>query len=152
MVEATNTWQQDSQGLYSEHRELIERLAELDRALEGLICYSEVYADLAGVQRARETAQWLTGRLAEHFLREEQGVFAALRQLGPEDDAFAREMQRQHREIDLQMESFRKAAESFVEAVDLQQSIGELQVAGKSLGAFMAAHMGAEERKYAGLR
>jgi len=127
-------------------------LAELDRALEGLICYSEVYADLAGVQCAQETARWLAGRLADHFLKEETGVFAALSQLGSEHDVFARKMQREHREISLRVESFRKAAESFVEAIDLQQSIGDLQDAGKSLSSFMAAHMGAEEQRYTRLR
>jgi iron-sulfur cluster repair protein YtfE (RIC family) len=148
MKDAKNTLD-DSAHLKSDHRELMQQLSELDQALESLICYSEVYADLAGVQRAMDTARWLAGRLPDHFVREEQGIFATIAKLGPDSAAFAQEMRGQHTEIGQRIDSFRKAAESFIDAPDLQQSIGELKDAGKALASLMAAHMGAEERKYA---
>ena len=149
MTSGKSTTQSASQNLQNEHRELMQQLSELDQALESLICYAEVYADLAGLRRAQDTARGLAGRLAEHFLLEEQGIFVAVRQLGSDSAAFAGEMERQHREIDARIAAFRKMADSFIDAPDLQQSIGDLQDAGKALAQFMAAHMGAEERKYA---
>jgi len=152
MTDTRSTIQHDSENLQNDHRELMQGLAELDQALESLICYSEVYADLAGVQRAQDTARRLAGRLPEHFVREEQGVFAAIALMGPDSAAFAQEMRRQHTEIGTRIDAFCKAAESFIDAPDLQQSIGELKDAGRGLADFMAAHMGAEERRYALLK
>lgn len=152
MTDSVRSLRKDSESLQGEHHEVRRRLAELDHALEGLICYSEVYADFAGVQCAKETAAWLASQMPGHFLCEEQGLFAAFSEMGPESAAFARDMLQQHRVIKTRVECFCKAAESFVDAVDLQQSIVELKDAGKALAEIMDTHMGAEERKYAQLR
>lgn len=146
------TFQQMSDNLLSEHQELLQGLAELDRALEGVICHSEVYADLSGVQTALETVRRMTDGLRAHFVEEEQGIFARINRLGPESAEFAREMKRQHKEINERVESFCKVADSFKEAADLQQSVWDLKEAGKTLAGFMTTHMGAEERKYATLK
>ena len=138
--------------LMGDHEEVIRKLSELDTALESLVCYSEVYADLAGVQQAQSMATWLAGHLPEHFTQEERGVLAEISRLGPEFAAFSREMKRQHKEIAARVEAFRQVAHTFQEARDLQQSISDLKEAGKALATFMAAHMGAEEKKYATLK
>jgi hypothetical protein len=152
MAGANTTFKKASQEMQTEHQELMQKLSELDHALECLICYSEVFADLAGVQQAHTTARWMAGWLPTHFLREEQGILNGMSRLGPEFATFAREMKRQHKEIATRLEGFRKKADGFTSATDLQQSIEELKEEGKALASFVAAHMGAEERKYATLK
>jgi len=152
MASAKMAWDKTSEELKGEHAEMMGRLSELDAALESLLCYSEVYADLAGVGPAQEMAKWLAGRLPDHFIREEQGILAEIGRMGPEFKAFEREMKRQHKEIRQHLETFRQAANSFQTAADLQQSISDLKEEGKALSSFMAAHMGAEERKYAAFK
>jgi hypothetical protein len=152
MASAKVAWVKTSEGLKSEHTEMMSRLSELDAALESLLCYSEVYADLAGVGPAQEMAKWLAARLPDHFMREENGILAEIGRMGPDSAAFEHEMKRQHQEIRKHLESFRKAADAFQTAEDLQQSISDLKEEGKALSSFMAAHMGAEERKYAAFK
>jgi hypothetical protein len=137
--------------LQLEHREMWRKLSELDAALESLICYSEVFADLAGVQQAQDMARWLAVALPEHFVDEERGVLAQIGRQGAESAAFSREMKRQHKEISARVETFRQAAHTFQEASDLQQSICNLKEAGNALATFITAHIGAEERKFATL-
>jgi len=146
------SFEKASTELKGEHAEMISRLAALNSALDSLICYSEVYADLAGVGPAQELARWLAVRLPEHFLSEETGILAEIARLGPQDAAFSQDMKRQHHEIARHLEAFGKAANAFQTAEDLQQSIRDLKEEGEALSSFMAAHMGAEERKYSALK
>ncbi len=149
---SAKTYGKSAVELTGEHQEMMRKLAELDAALESLICYSEVYADLAGVQHAQSMAKWLVQQLPEHFQEEERGILAEIARLGPEFAAFSREMKRQHQQIDDRVKAFCQAANTFQDAADLQQCISDLKEAGKSLATFMATHMGAEERKYASLK
>ena len=68
MAGANTTFKKASQEMQTEHQELMHKLPELDHALECLICYSEVFADLADVQQAHTTARWMAGWLPTHFL------------------------------------------------------------------------------------
>ena len=89
MAGAKTTFKKASQEMQTDHQELMQKLSELDRALECLICYSEVFADLAGVQQAH-AARWIAGWLPTHFLREEQGILNSMSCMGPEFATFAR--------------------------------------------------------------
>ncbi len=136
-----------SEMIQQEHQELLRRLADLDSALEAIVCYSEVYANLASCADVIKAGRWLSGWLPPHFLREEEGVLKALAKLGPDMAKFAAEMKRQHREIAERVQKFCQVAAGLEQAADLQDSICDLKQAGKELTGFMAAHMGAEERK-----
>ncbi len=136
-----------SEMIQHEHQELLRRLADLDSALEAMVCYSEVYANLASCEDVIKTGRWLSGWLPPHFVREEEGVLKALARLGPDMAKFAAEMKRQHREIGERVQKFCQIATGLEQAADLQDSICGLKQAGKELTTFMAAHMGAEERK-----
>ena len=61
-------------------------------------------------------------------------------------------MKRQHKEIHTRVEAFRKLADSFQRATDLQQCVWDLQEQGKALAGLMTAHLEAEETKYATLK
>jgi len=152
MASPKMAFEKTSNELKSEHAEMIRRLTQLDAALESLICYEEVFADLAGVGPAQEMARWLAVRLPDHFLREETGILAAISRRGPQDAVFSQEMKRQHQEIARHLEAFRRAADAFQTADDLQQSVRDLKEEGRALSRFMTAHMCAEEHKYSTLK
>ncbi len=138
-----------SDTMQQEHGELMQRLQKLDQALDALVCYSEVYADLSVCADLMREGRWLCGWLPGHFVREEETLLAALARLGPEYAAFVREMKRQHQEIGKGAAAFSAAAGRLEASDDLQQSICDLKEEGKRLTSTMAAHMGAEERKLA---
>ncbi|MFB3815324.1 MAG: hemerythrin domain-containing protein [Terriglobales bacterium] len=141
-----------SEDVQHEHQQLIERLQKLDRALDALVCYSEVYADLGSSAEIVQQGRWLAGWLPGHFVREEETMLAPLARLGPDFAAFAREMKLQHQEIGRGVEAFCRAASRLRRAEDLQQSICDLKDQGKRLTSTMAAHLGAEERKFAAIK
>ncbi len=136
-----------SEAIVNEHHLLQQRLAGLDAALDALVCYSEVYVNLAGSAQVLSAGRWLSGWLPDHFVREEAGVLSDLARLGPDMATFAAEMARQHREISERLRAFCKVAVELEQTTDLETSICNLKETGKELTRFMAAHMGAEERK-----
>jgi len=71
--------------------------------------------------------------------------------MSPELAAFAREMQRQHNEMRLRLESFRDHLSHIGEQRDLEAAVAELKREGKDLTRVMRLHISAEERKFAGL-
>jgi hemerythrin HHE cation binding domain-containing protein len=148
MASANQTFQKHSEAISVEHQELMQRLQQLDSSLDKLVCYAEVYADLASSADVVQTGRWLAGWVPEHFAREEQTVLASVARLGPEFAAFSREMKQQHKEISVRLESFCRVANHLEDAADLEQTICKLKEQGKSLTTFMATHMGAEERKF----
>lgn len=130
----------------------MQRLQKLDRALDALVCCSEVFADLASSAEVVEQGRWLSGWLPGHFVREEETVLAGVARLGPEFAAFAREMKRQHREMGARADAFCESAARLEHCDDLQQSICDLKDEGKRLTSSIAAHMGAEERTFATIK
>src|SRR5512146_1515682 len=92
--------------IQSDHQELMQRLSELDTALDQLVCYSEVYANLAGAGRVQQTGKWLAGWLPAHFVYEEASWFAAAAKLGPEMAAFTRDLKQQHKDIGTRVQVF----------------------------------------------
>lgn len=135
-----------SETIHNEHQLLLDKLAGLDAALEALVCNSEVYANLASSADVLSAGRWLSTWLPEHFAGEEQSL-AFVAGIGPEWAAFAAEMVRQHREITECVRRFCKVAVELERTADLENSICDLKQTGKNLTTFMAAHLGAEERK-----
>ncbi len=152
MGSAKQSFAAQSASISCEHEQLMGRLSELDSALDSLVCYSEVYADLAGARHVVDTGRWLAGWLPEHFVREEETVLASVARLGPEYAAFTREMKRQHKEIATRLQNFCHVADDLERTSDVEESICELKEQGKKLTSTMAAHMGAEERKLASVK
>ena len=142
----------EQEKIQQEHCQVMARLAQLDRALEALVCHSEVYADFAALARVREAALWLCDWLPSHFVHEEGGVLELLAQRGPEFAAFVREMKRQHFEIVARVNLLCERTADFDTCADLEEAVCALKQTGKELTSFMAAHMGTEERKFAAVK
>ncbi len=141
-----------SQNVQHEHQQVLQRLEQLKRALDALVCDSEVYADLGSSAEIAQEGRWLAGWLPGHFEREERTVLAGVARLGPAFKAFAGEMKRQHREIGTRADAFCQAAGHLQQCEDLQQSVCELKEQGMWLARTMVAHIGAEERTLASIR
>jgi hypothetical protein len=148
MATATSTIQAETRVVQREHQVLMNELSELQNALDAMVCYSEVYANLASTDQVyrcgRHLLQWLPG----HFDHEEATVLADIEKLGPEQAAFSIEMKAQHRNLRGRLERFCRAIEQFEDSEDLGGAIDELKDRGMAFSRELAAHMGAEERKF----
>ena len=148
MATATRSFQNETQLVHYEHQMLMRELDELQAALDSLVCYSEVYANFAGTEQVyrcgRHLIEWLPG----HFDNEEATVLAEVEKRSPELAAFSREMKCQHKTLRGRLELFCRAIEEFEDSEDLVAAVEELKSRGQEFTRELAAHMGAEERKF----
>jgi len=142
---------QETASLHREHEELMGQLDQLDAALEQIVCYTEVLADLAMANQAAARGRWMAEWLPRHYDHEETTVLEAIAKMSPELASFAREMKRQHNEMRLRLESFREHIAHIGERRDLEAAVAELKREGKDLTRMMRLHMAAEDKKFAGL-
>jgi hypothetical protein len=139
------------ENLQHDHAEMIALLADMNTALESLVCYSEVYADLKGVAHVVETGRGLAARLSKHFAEEEPKMLDAIARLGPEFAAFSAEMKHQHSEFATRIGALCEASHHFEVSSDLEESISALKQQVQSLAQAMTVHMAAEDRKFSSL-
>jgi len=151
MASLDPNFHQETVSLHQEHEELMKQLDQLDGALEQIVCYTEVLTDLATANQAAAQGKWMAEWLPKHYAHEETSVLAMIARMSPELAAFAREMQRQHNEMRLRLESFRDHLSHIGEQRDLEAAVAELKREGKDLTRVMRLHISAEERKFAGL-
>ena len=148
MATVTSTFQTETEIVHREHQVLMGELDELQVALDSLVCYSEVYANLAGTEQVyrcgRHLIEWLPG----HFDNEEATVLRDIEKISPELAAFSREMKSQHKNLRGHLELFCRAIEDFEDSEDLGAAVDELKSRGQEFTRELAAHMGAEERKF----
>lgn len=137
----------DSESNHFQHLTLMQQLQELDRALAGLVCYSEVYANLSTAEKVCRCGQELRETVPSHFAHEEQAVLDAVALLGPQWAAFAREMKAQHLQLQGKLDAFCAAVERWQSGEDLEESICRLKQRGEEFAGQMLSHMVAEERK-----
>ncbi len=135
--------------IHQEHEELLARLDQLDAAVEQMVCYAEVFTDLATANQATSQGKWIAEWLPRHYEREETTVLETIARMSPELASFAREMKRQHNEMRLRLESFRDRIAHLSENADLERAVNELKRDGKDLTRMMRLHMAAEEKKFA---
>ena len=148
MATVTPSFRTETELVHREHQILMGELDELQVALESLVCYSEVYANLAGTEQVyrcgRHLIEWVPG----HFDNEEATVLTEFEKISPELAAFSREMKNQHKSLRGHLELFCRAIEDFEDSEDLSGAIDELKSRGQEFTRELAAHMGAEERKF----
>jgi hypothetical protein len=137
----------DSESNHFEHLTLMQQLQELDGALAGLVCHSEVYADLSTAETICRCGRELRETVPSHFAHEEHAVLEAVALLGPQWAAFAREMKGQHLQLQGKLDAFCEAVERLRTGEDLEQSISQLKQSGEEFAGRMLSHMVAEERK-----
>jgi iron-sulfur cluster repair protein YtfE (RIC family) len=137
----------DSQTNHYEHVSLQQELQSLEAALSELVCYSEVYTNLGSIGQVYGRVRKLREQLPTHFAHEEQNVLVPVAALSPEWEVFAREMRRQHLDLQGQLEAFCNMAEHLENASDLEDCICKLKEQGERFTRQMSNHMKAEDRK-----
>ncbi len=135
--------------IHREHDELMAQLDRLDAALEQIVCYSEVFSDLATANQATSSGKWIAEWLPKHYAHEETTVLQTIARMSPELASFAREMKRQHTEMRIRLENLRDHIAHLGENRDLEAAVAELKQEGRDLTRMMRLHMAAEEKKFA---
>ena len=142
---------EETLSIHQEHEELVAQLDQMDAALEQIVCYSEIFTDLATANQALSRGKWMAEWLPRHYEHEETTVLATIAKMSPELASFAREMKRQHNEMRVRLESFRDRMEHLSEASDLEDAVNQIKKDGTNLTRMMRLHMAVEEKKFAGL-
>ena len=151
MPEMTAAFRSDAQLIHHEHQALSSELAALEFALDSLICYSEAFTNLAATERVYRCGRHLARTLPVHFENEEATVLAEIAGLGPEFNKFAEEMKRQHQDLRQQLTGFCLLIDQVEGNSDIEQAVSEVIEHGLQFARALAAHMDAEERKFASL-
>jgi hypothetical protein len=149
MASLDPNFHEETVNIHQEHEELLARLDQLDGAVEQMVCYAEVFTDLATANQAANQSKWMAEWLPRHYEREETTVLETIAKMSPELASFAREMKRQHNEIRLRLESFRERIAHLTGSADLERAVNELKKDGKDFTRMMRLHMAAEEKKFA---
>ena len=139
---------QETLSIHQEHEELVAQLDQMDAALEQMVCYTEVFTDLATANQAISRGKWMAEWLPRHYQHEETTVLETIARMSPELASFAREMKRQHNEMRLRLESFRDLLAHLSRTGDLENAVSQLKKDGKDLTRMMRLHMAAEEKKF----
>jgi hypothetical protein len=151
MPEVTEAFRSDSQLIHHEHQALSSELAALEFALDSLICYSEVFTNLAVTERVYRCGRHLARTLPVHFENEEATVLAEIASLGHEFNKFAEEMKRQHQDLRQQLTGFCLLIDQVEGSSDIEQAVSAVKDHGLQFARALAAHMDAEERKFASI-
>ncbi len=151
MASLDPSFHQQTANIHREHEELIAQLDTLDAALEQIVCYAEIFSDLATANQAISSGQWIAEWLPRHHAAEETTVLETIAKMSPELTSFAREMKRQHIEMRMRLEAFRDHITHLGENRDLENAVSELKREGKDLTRMIRLHMTAEEKKLSGL-
>ena len=136
--------------IHREHEELMAQLDRLDAALDQIVCYSEIFSDLATANQANSSGKWIAEWLPKHHAHEETTVLTTIARMSPELASFAREMKRQHSEMRVRLEILRDHIAHLGENRDLEAAVAELKREGRDLTRMMRLHMAAEDGKLAG--
>jgi uncharacterized protein YukE len=142
---------EETVSIHKEHEELVAQLDQMDAALEQIVCYSEIFTDLATANQALSRGKWMAEWLPRHYEHEETTVLATIAKMSPELASFAREMKRQHNEMRVRLENFRDRIEHLSETSDLEDAVNQIKKDGTNLTRMMRLHMAAEEKKFASL-
>ena len=140
---------EETVSIHKEHEELVAQLDQMDAALEQIVCYSEIFTDLATANQALSRGKWMAEWLPRHYEHEETTVLATIAKMSPELASFAREMKRQHNEMRVRLENFRDRMEHLSETSDLEDAVNQIKKDGTNLTRMMRLHMAAEEKKFA---
>lgn len=151
MASVDPNFHQEAASLHREHEQLMARLDQLDAALEQIVCYSEIFTDLATANQVLGEGKWIAAWLPNHQAHEETTVLETIARMSPELASFAREMKRQHNEMRVRLEAFRDHIAHVGERRDLDAAVAELKQEGKDLTRMIRLHMAAEDAKFSGL-
>src|ERR1022692_3222472 len=118
---------EETLSIHQEHQELVAQLDQMDAALGQMVCYAEVFTDHATANQAVSRGKWLAEWLPRHHEHEETTVLETIARMSPELASFAREMQRQHNEMRVRLESFRDRMAQLSQSHDLESAVNQLK-------------------------
>jgi hypothetical protein len=127
----------DSKTVHNEHQALMEDLNELEFALDGLECYSEVFANFATANRVLACGNRVARLLPQHFLHEEETLLAGVAKVSPDLAEFAGQMRTQHGHLRVRLTDFCLA-------------LYEVKEQGKAFTTEMRNHVALEEQRLKG--
>jgi len=150
MATLTATFRTESERIHGEHQLLEQVLRKLDSALERLVCYSEVYANLATAEQVRRYGRQLIEEFPGHCRREQALVLGPVSKVSPELAEFCDQMKVEHSELLVRLSMFRAALDDFDKAEDLNEAICDLKDTGKELTQQLRHHVVREEQELSG--
>ena len=140
----------ESKTVHNEHQVLMEDLNELDFALDGLECYSEVFANFATAGQVLACGNRVARLLPEHFSHEEETLLAGVAKVSPDLAEFAGEMRVQHGHLRARLAEFCQAMEHLRAGDDPGEALCEVKERGKAFTTEMRSHVGLEEQRLKG--
>jgi len=140
----------DGKRIHSEHQILLNDLAQFERALDSVDCYSEVFANLAAIKEVARFGRRLNEQLPEHFTREEEKVLVPVAQVSPELGDLVQELKREHQELRARLAVFSLALQELESAGDLYDAIWQAKELGKELTREITRHVALEESELEG--
>ena len=150
MAVLSPVFQAESERVHHDHENMLSELAELDAALDCLVCYSEVFADLRGAGAVQSVGRRLAQELPEHCKREEAKVLDTVSEVSPEFAEFVTEMKRQHNELYVRLNAFCLALDELAGSPDLDAAIAHLKEEGQELTRCLRQHISVEEPELSG--
>lgn len=150
MATLTATFRAETGKVHRDHQILAQLLRSLDVALDGLVCYAEVFADLASAARVNRCGRQLIDHFPEHCRREEELVLGPVSEVSPELAEFCREMKSEHTELFARLANFGAALDELDKAEDINEAVCHVKERGKELTAEMRRHVANEEHELSG--
>ena len=147
MATLSATFRADTERIHGEQRVLERLLRELDRALDRLVYYGEVFADFKAAGQIRRYGRQLTEQFPEHCQREEAQLLDPVAGVSPELAEFCSRMKGEHSDLLVQLAAFRKALDDFDRTDDLSEAICALKDRGKELTRDLRRHVENEEQE-----
>ncbi len=150
MASLSAGFRQETEKIHLEHTGLVQMLNDLDFALDQLVCYSEVYANLRTAEDVHRYAFRLAGHLPEHFSREETRVLDTVSAISPELTELVLVCKQQHETLRRDLVAFCRALDNFDNSSDLEDAICQLKEQGKRFTTELKDHVEMEERELGG--
>lgn len=150
MASMTAAFRAESEKIHLEHQQMMDELVELERALERLVCYSEVFADLGSADIVRRCGRLLAEQLPEHCHREEERVLETVADVSPELSDFVRQMKGEHQGMLARLGTFCRALDDLEHSPDLDAAVCHLKEEGSQLTGYIRRHVAVEEHELSG--
>ena len=128
MATLTAEFRAETERIHKEHLALEGVLTELDVALDRLICYAEVFTDLAGADEVRRCGRILARVLPEHCHREEAILLDRVADVSPQLRVFSQEMRQEHAAILARLAHLTTTLNEFDRTEDLSEAIWHLMI------------------------
>jgi hypothetical protein len=146
----TPAFRVESEQIHNEHKAITEDLVQLERCLDRLVCYAEVFADLSSAAELRSRGRQLARQLPEHCQREEARLLDAVADVSPELAEFSRQMKLAHESLLAQLRAFARELEELENSSDLEIAIRQVKAEGRELARQLREHVAVEEHELSG--